>query len=77
GGVVNVVLKKGVKLGITGSLSAGMNQGRYGNQFVGGTINHNDGNRSAYLTLNYNKRNSYDQLTTDRPFTADSLLSQR
>jgi iron complex outermembrane receptor protein len=77
GGVVNVVLKKGVKIGITGNISAGMNQGRYGNQFLGATINNNDGKRTSYLTLNYNRRNTYDQVQTDRPFTPDSLLSQR
>jgi iron complex outermembrane recepter protein len=77
GGVVNVVLKKGVKIGITGNVSAGMNQGRYGNQFLGATINNNDGKRTSYLTLNYNHRNTYDQVQTDRPFALDSLLSQR
>lgn len=77
GGVVNIILKKGVKIGITGSLNVGMNQGRYGNQFIGGTINNNNGNRTSYLTLNYNRRNTYDQVETDRPFSADSLLSQR
>lgn len=77
GGVVNIVLKKGVKIGITGSLNVGMNQGRYGNQFIGGTINNNNGNHTSYLTLNYNRRNTYDQVETDRPFSADSLLSQR
>ncbi|WP_428660246.1 outer membrane beta-barrel protein [Runella sp.] len=77
GGVVNVILKKGVKIGITGSLTAGMNQGRYGNQFIGGTINNNNGRQTSYLTLNYNRRNTYDQVQTDRPFSADSLLSQR
>jgi hypothetical protein len=59
---VNIILKKGVKIGITGNLSAGMNQGRYGNQFLGGTINNNTGNRTSYLTLNYNHRNTYDQV---------------
>ncbi len=77
GGMVNVILKKGVKIGITGSVNVGMNQGRYGNRFVSGTINNNVGNRTTYLTLNYNRRNTYDQVQTDRPFSADSLLSQR
>ncbi|AXE16738.1 TonB-dependent receptor [Runella rosea] len=77
GGMVNVILKKGVKIGITGSVNVGMNQGRYGNQFVSGTLNNNVGNRTTYLTLNYNRRNTYDQVQTDRPFSADSLLSQR
>lgn len=77
GGVVNIILKKGVKIGITGSLNVGMNQGRYGNQFISSTINNNTGNRTSYLTLNYNRRNTYDQVETERPFSADSLLSQR
>ncbi len=35
GGIVNVVLKKGVKIGMTGSVNGGMQQGTYGNQFIG------------------------------------------
>lgn len=77
GGVVNVVLKKGVKIGVTGSINAGVNQGRFGNQLLGVTINNNNGNKTSYVVLNYNRRNSYDQVETNRPFTLDSLLSQR
>ncbi|MCA0233443.1 MAG: outer membrane beta-barrel protein [Bacteroidetes bacterium] len=77
GGVVNVILKKGVKIGVTGSVNAGMNQGRYGNQLLGVTVNNNDGKKTSYVVVNYNRRNSYDQVETDRPFTLDSLLSQR
>ncbi|HLG39530.1 MAG TPA: TonB-dependent receptor plug domain-containing protein, partial [Chitinophagaceae bacterium] len=43
GGIVNVVLKKGVKIGKTGSVNAGMQQGSYGNRFAGFTLNNNDG----------------------------------
>jgi iron complex outermembrane receptor protein len=43
GGIINVVLKKGVRIGRTGSLNMGMNQGVYGNQFIG--INLNDSGR--------------------------------
>lgn len=77
GGVVNVVLKKGVKIGVTGSINAGVNQGRFGNQLLGVTINNNNENKTSYVVLNYNRRNSYDQVETNRPFTLDSLLSQR
>jgi len=77
GGVVNVILKKGVKLGVTGTVNAGMNQGRFGNQLLGVTVNNNNGNKTSYVVLNYNRRNSYDQVETNRPFTLDSLLSQR
>ena len=76
GGVVNVVLKKGVKIGMTGSVNAGMQQGNYGNQYAGVSLNNNDGEKSSFVNFNFNNRNSYDQIVTDRAFTTDSLLSQ-
>jgi iron complex outermembrane recepter protein len=76
GGIVNVVLKKGVKIGRTGSLSGGMNQGRFGNQFVGLSLNNSDGGRSSYVNLNYSNRNSYDQLLTTRQLSTDTSLVQ-
>jgi len=76
GGVVNVVLKKGVKIGMTGSVNAGLQQGRYGNQFIGFNLSNNDGKKSSYLNVNYSRRNSYEQIITDRLFASDSVLSQ-
>ena len=76
GGIVNIVLKKGVKIGLTGTLTAGLNQGVYGSQFAGININNNKDGRNFYLNLNYNHRNTYDQIQTNRQFSADSLLSQ-
>jgi len=76
GGVVNVVLKKGVKIGRTGSSSAGFNQGRFGNQFAGFSLNNSDGGRSGYLNLNVSNRGGYDDLTTIRQLSADSFLTQ-
>ncbi len=76
GGIVNVVLRKGVKLGMTGSVNTGMQQGFYGNRFVGFTLNNNDGKKSSFLNLNYSRRNSYEKTMTDRLFAPDSLLSQ-
>lgn len=68
GGVVNVVLKKGVKIGLTGSVNAGIQQGTYGNQFIGFSLNNNDGKKSSSLNINYNHRDSYEQIKTDRIF---------
>ncbi len=76
GGVVNVVLKKGVKIGRTGSVNAGMQQGKYGNQYAGITLNNNDGEKNSSISLNYNRRNSYERILTDRIFAPDSMLSQ-
>jgi len=76
GGVVNVILKKGVRLGLTGSVNAGMQQGTYGNQFAGFNINTNSGRFSTYLNFNFTKRNSLEQIKTDRIFAPDTLLAQ-
>ena len=76
GGVVNVVLKKGVRIGMTGSVNAGMQQGTYGNQFIGFNINNNDGRKNSNLNFNYSRRNSFEQIITDRIFASDSMLGQ-
>ena len=76
GGIVNVILKKGVKVGMTGSVNTGLQQGRYGNQFIGFNLNNNDGKKSSYINFNYSKRNSYEKIITDRIFAPDSMLSQ-
>ena len=76
GGIVNIVLKKGVRIGLTGSVTAGMNQGRYGNQFAGFNLNNNNGSLTSYLNVQYTHRKSYERVKTDRHFAPDSLLSQ-
>jgi iron complex outermembrane receptor protein len=76
GGIVNIVLKKGVKLGLTGSATLGMNQGTFGNQFAGFTLNNNTEKRRSYLNMNYGVRNSFERIKTDRLFATDSVLSQ-
>ncbi|HYH14621.1 MAG TPA: outer membrane beta-barrel protein, partial [Flavisolibacter sp.] len=76
GGIVNVVLKKGVRIGLTGSANAGFNQGEYGNRFIGVNLNNNNGVLSTYLNLQYSRRNNFEQIQTNRFFAADSVISQ-
>jgi hypothetical protein len=76
GGVVNVILKKGVKIGLTGSANTGWQQGTYGNQFVGLNLNNNNGKLTSYVNLNYSKRTYFERIKTDRLFAADTILSQ-
>ncbi len=76
GGIVNVILKKGVRIGFTGSLNGGFNQGRYGNRFIGVNLNNNSGALNTYLNIQYSRRKTFDELQTDRFFAADSALSQ-
>ncbi len=77
GGVVNVVLKKGVKIGLTGSANAGIQQGKYGNKFGGINLSNNNGAISTYVNLNYTRRNSYDVLNTEREIGKDTMLNQQ
>ena len=76
GGIVNVVLKKGIKIGLTGSVNAGMNQGKYGTQYAGINLNNNNGAFSGYLNAQYTHKNTYDEIKTDRVFAPDSMLRQ-
>jgi hypothetical protein len=76
GGIVNIVLKKGVKLGMTGSITAGAQQGFYGNQFLSFNLNNSDEKKTFYINLNYSKHNNYEEIKTDRLFAPDSILSQ-
>lgn len=76
GGVVNIILKKGVKLGMNGSINAGMSQGVYGNQFAGINITNNNDGKSSYVNAQFTRSNRYELTQTSRLFTADSLLQQ-
>lgn len=76
GGIVNVVLKKGVKLGMTGSINTGIMQGTYGNKFASFTLNNNDGKKSSGFSISASKRNNYETIATNRQFAPDSVLKQ-
>ena len=76
GGIVNVILKKGIKIGLTGSATAGLNQGVYGNQFVGINMNNSNGKNTSYLNMQFSRRNTFEEINTNRFFTTDSVLSQ-
>lgn len=76
GGIVNIILKKGVRIGLTGSAVVGGNQGKYGNRFIGLNLNNNNGKVTTYLNMQYSRRTNYEETKTDRLFAPDSLLSQ-
>ncbi len=76
GGIVNVVLKKGVKIGMTGSVNGGWQQGKYGNGNIGLSLNNNTGKRNYSFNISYNRRNNFERIYTERIFAPDSLLRQ-
>lgn len=77
GGIVNVVLKKGVRIGRTGSVNMGINQGVYGNRFAG--FNYNDSNDKStyYLRANLSARDQLDELNSARLISAGATLDQK
>jgi hypothetical protein len=76
GGVVNIILKKGIKIGLNGSVNTGMNQGVYGNQFIGLTLNNTTDKYNTYLNTQYNQNDGYSIVNTDRFLSMDTVLKQ-
>ena len=78
GGIVNVVLKKGVKLGSSGSFNIGYFQGVYGTQTAGFNINKSAGKLNSYFSYQFTKRNNFEELNSERFIQTDSsLLAQK
>jgi len=76
GGIVNIVLKKGYKVGRFGSINTGMNQGFYGNQSLGLSFNNSGANTTSYLNVNYNSNNVLEELNAERVLSSDASLFQ-
>ncbi len=76
GGIVNVVLKKGVKIGRFGSVRTGLNQGRYGNRFAGFSINESGDLSTSYLNFEYSNNQMLEELSSVRLLKPDTSLFQ-
>ena len=76
GGILNIVLKKGVKIGRFMTLTAGMNQGKYGNRFIGYSLNNSGEKSTQYLNINYNYNDFLEELNSTRQIKNDTLLRQ-
>jgi iron complex outermembrane recepter protein len=76
GGIINVVLKKGVRIGRFGSVRAGMNQGRYGNRFAGLNFNNSNDKSTIYINLEYSRNDMLEELSSIRTLTSESTLFQ-
>lgn len=69
GGIVNVVLKKGVKIGLNGSIEAMHFQGRYPTNGTGFNINNRTEKANSYLSGNVTRRTNFEMLESDRPLS--------
>ncbi|MFT4062689.1 MAG: TonB-dependent receptor [Edaphocola sp.] len=77
GGIVNIVLRKGIKIGLNGSVNVGFLQGTYGNQFLGFSLNNSNGRTATYINGNFANNKTYNILNTDRYVAGDTVLSQQ
>lgn len=76
GGIINIILKKGVNIGQSGSLSVGMNKGEYGNRFAGFNINSSGSKSNSYLNINYNHNGLLEKINTVRFLSQDTSIHQ-
>lgn len=76
GGIINIVLKKGVKLGKFGSVNVGANQGYMGNRFINLSYNSSGDKWTYYTNLNYNVDGRLEELNSTRTLKPDTTLSQ-
>lgn len=76
GGILNIVLKKGVKIGRFMTLTAGMNQGKYGNRFFGYSLNNSGEKSTQYFNINYNYNDRLEELNSNRLIKVDTFLTQ-
>lgn len=77
GGIVNIVLKKGVKTGASGSINMGSFQGIYNTKFAGFNLNRSAGKASIYLSYQWTDRNYFEDLNSSRLLSvANSSLVQ-
>jgi len=76
GGILNIVLKKGVTIGTTGNVNLRYDQGIYGAGSAGISLTKGMGNIRTYLTYQYMHRNYYEDIDADRRLQADTVLSQ-
>jgi iron complex outermembrane recepter protein len=74
GGIVNIVLKKGVKLGTNGSIDASYFQGVYATKSIGFSVNKNENKLNTYLSYNFTNRKSFFLLNSDQPLPLNNVL---
>jgi hypothetical protein len=76
GGIINIILKKGINIGRSGAINTGMNQGKYGNRFAGFNINNSVSKSTSYLNMNYNHNGLLEEINTIRLLSPDTSIHQ-
>ena len=76
GGIVNVVLKKGIHIGTRGSINFREDQGAYATSSAGFSFNSSAGKANYYLSWQYTRRRYFEDIHSDRLLNFDTLLVQ-
>ena len=66
GGVINIILKKNVRLGTNGSARLGIGRGTYDKFNTGVNMSHRDGPLNVYGSINYRRGSGFDNLILTR-----------
>lgn len=77
GGIINIVLKKGVQVGASGSVNLRTDQGVYNNTTAGFTLNRAAGKTRSYLSYQYTTRSYFDDIQSTRIIHLDTAIMQK
>lgn len=78
GGIINIVLKKGIKLGTSGSVNAGFFQGRFNTASAGFNLNRSINKINSTLSYQFTDRNNFEEINSDRFVLRDnSVVKQK
>jgi len=77
GGSLNLILRKGYSLFGSGSISAGMNQGKYGGRFLNASYNRSAGKTTYYLNGGGNQGENFNVYENQRKISSESLLDSK
>jgi iron complex outermembrane recepter protein len=72
GGIINIVLKKGVKLGTSGSLNVAFFQGRFNTKTAGFNLNRSFSKVNTTLSYQFTDRNNFEEINSSRFILSDS-----
>jgi hypothetical protein len=76
GGIINIVLKKGVNIGEVWNFNIGANQGFMGNRFVNVMFNKSQDKITLYTNVNYSRDGRLEEVNSIRYLKADATLNQ-
>lgn len=76
GGIINIVLRKGVRLGRSGTANVSSFQGVYNTTSAGVSVNQTEGENTSYLGYQFSARNSFQALNTQRATSPQNTIDQ-